>query len=71
MVCGEEYMYDFNCKTGEADKITMCKCDIKAKKTKEELKRYKKGFQILEKYFENIPEEERDEVDKQLNKLKL
>lgn len=26
--CGEEYMYEFNLKTGKRDKITQCHCDI-------------------------------------------
>jgi len=42
MVCGEEYWYEFDCRTFEYTKLTMCKCDRELQKAKEFLK--KKGL---------------------------
>jgi len=27
IVCGEEYLVDFDCRTGEVTKLSMCACD--------------------------------------------
>ena len=36
-----------------------------------ELERYKKAYHILMDYFDSIPDEEKEEVDKKLKELDL
>jgi hypothetical protein len=69
--CGKEYIYSFDCKTGEEEQITCCGCDKKESKMKNDLKKYKKGFNILYEYFDSISDEEKPKVDKKLKRLGL
>jgi hypothetical protein len=47
MGCGEEYWYDFDCRTGQYTKLSMCKCDrrlmeAKRKASRAEIRRLRK-----------------------------
>jgi len=60
IVCGEEYWYDFDCRTGEYTKLSMCKCDRqrekleqKIKKLKDELKYFRDEAREIIKNWEN------------------
>jgi len=47
IVCGEEYWYDFDCRTGEYTKLSMCKCDRERERLREENKKLKEELRKL------------------------
>ena len=64
--CNEEYWYDFDCKSSEYTKVTMCKCD-RYKNNVEEFLRQKKLFEEFEKFHakkeKQVKREKQEEDD--------
>jgi len=65
-VCGEKFWYDFDCRTGEYSKITMCACDRRMWDAEEFLKM--KG---LYEEFVKFHEERENERKKTYGEAKL
>jgi len=63
MVCGEEFWYTFDCKTGEYTKTSACKCDRKAMfveaflEDRDLLETFNKEFKESEKEYKSTVEE--------------
>ena len=60
-VCGEEYRYDFDCRTGEYTKLTMCKCDRIIEYAREFLE--KKG--LLDEFEKFVAEMEKEREEEE------
>jgi hypothetical protein len=54
--CGEEFWYDFDCRTGEYTKISKCKCDREIEYAREFIE--KKG--LLDEFEKFVAEMEED-----------
>jgi hypothetical protein len=62
--CGEEYLYEFDCRTGEYTKLSMCKCDRYVFDAEEFLK--SKGlFEEFKKFHEERGKQRGEEEEKE------
>jgi len=71
--CGQEYIAEFNTKTGNEEMITSCGCDKVEERLKNKIKKltksknsFKKGFGILMDYWDSLPDDEKSKVNKRL-----
>lgn len=76
--CGKTIQIQTNCRSGETTQLTWCGCDKiedrlrkKLKDTRKEIAKYRKGFDLLNEYFDSISDEEKPKVDKQLRRWRL
>ena len=63
-VCGEEYWYDFDCRTGEYSKLSMCACD-RWRYDAEEFLKMKGLFEEFKKFHEERERERKQEDEGQ------
>jgi len=61
-VCGEEYWYDFDCRTGEYTKLSMCHCD-RIRRDMEEFLKEKGLWEEFKKFHEEREKEIRGEKE--------